>query len=90
MSALLIPAMWDEQVRCRSQDFGRFLPPAGQMCAEYMAPFLAINPGYLNDPNATTSCEYCPYSTGADYLKTLNLSRRVYGESLRARRRELS
>ena len=46
-----------------------------------MRPFLSLNPGYLNNPAAVDSCEYCPYSTGADFLKTLNISRRVYGES---------
>jgi hypothetical protein len=44
-----------------------------------MSDFLSSNPGYLNNPDATSACEYCPFSRGSDYLATLNLSRHVYG-----------
>jgi ATP-binding cassette subfamily G (WHITE) protein 2 (SNQ2) len=30
-------------------------------------------PGYLLNPDASTGCQYCPYSVGNDYLSTLNI-----------------
>lgn len=50
MGGLLVPTMWDVEVRCAQEEFGRFSPPAGQTCGEYMAPFLSMNPGYVDDP----------------------------------------
>jgi ATP-binding cassette subfamily G (WHITE) protein 2 (SNQ2) len=44
-----------------------------------MADFLSSNAGYVLDPNNSTSCEYCEYTTGADYLKTMNINERYYG-----------
>jgi ABC-type multidrug transport system permease subunit len=35
---------------------------------------LSGSPGYLVNPDATTGCQYCPYSSGDEYLATLNLS----------------
>jgi hypothetical protein len=42
-----------------------------------MAAFLAEKPGYLVDGNAT-ACEFCQFSTGADYARTFNLKERYY------------
>jgi len=44
-----------------------------------MASFLDSNVGYVTDPSNSTSCEYCAYSTGADYLRTMNINERYYG-----------
>lgn len=32
------------------------------------------NQGYLMNPNDTSNCGYCPYASGAEYLKTLDIS----------------
>jgi ABC-type multidrug transport system permease subunit len=33
----------------------------------------------LLNPGATENCEVCRYTTGQDYLKTLNLNEEYYG-----------
>ncbi|PYI02739.1 ABC transporter-like protein, partial [Aspergillus sclerotiicarbonarius CBS 121057] len=63
-------------VQCKPRDYTQFIPPAGQTCSEYAGRFLASHAGYLVDPNATDICSYCKYSTGDDYLDTLNFGYR--------------
>ncbi|GFF84984.1 brefeldin A resistance protein [Aspergillus udagawae] len=77
VGGLLGEVLWDVQVRCEPSELVRFSAPVGQTCGEYMAAFLAEKPGYLVDGNAT-ACEFCQYSTGADYARTFNLKERYY------------
>ncbi|KAH7152018.1 ABC-2 type transporter-domain-containing protein [Dactylonectria estremocensis] len=76
---LLGPIIWDVQVNCKPEEFTSFNAPDGQTCGEYMADFLSSNAGYVADLNATENCQYCAYSTGADYAKTFNLQEEYYG-----------
>ncbi|WVW81393.1 hypothetical protein I302_103385 [Kwoniella bestiolae CBS 10118] len=71
--------MWDVDVQCAEQEYGVFDPPSGQTCSAYMQDFLSQNPGYIDNPDATSQCRYCPYSKGNEYLKTLNLGDKVDG-----------
>lgn len=77
VGGLLGEVLWDVEVRCDPSELVRFSAPVGQTCGEYMAAFLAEKPGYLVDGNATM-CEFCQYSTGADYARTFNLKERYY------------
>ncbi|KAF9165539.1 hypothetical protein DFQ26_009790 [Actinomortierella ambigua] len=61
-------------VRCKPDEFSVFPAPAGQTCGEYTADFLSRNTGYINNPNATTNCEYCQYSVGDDYFEPMGMS----------------
>ncbi|KAJ4344485.1 ATP-binding cassette transporter snq2 [Didymosphaeria variabile] len=59
-------------VECQSSETAHFDSPDGQTCSSY-AGFLSQSPGYLLNPDATSGCMYCPYSSGDDYLATLNI-----------------
>ncbi|KAJ5203939.1 ABC multidrug transporter atrF [Penicillium cinerascens] len=63
------------QIRCAAEEYTRFNPPPGKTCGEYAGNFVQnlAGVGYLNDPNATQNCEYCPYSTGSEYMANLNV-----------------
>ncbi|KAG0056067.1 hypothetical protein BGZ83_006504 [Gryganskiella cystojenkinii] len=61
------------EVQCKTTEFNIFQPPAGQTCQSYAAAFLARAPGYLNNPSATSNCQYCQYSTGQDFYRNLNM-----------------
>jgi ABC-type multidrug transport system permease subunit len=76
---LMGPIIWDVKVECRPEEFTSFNVPDGQTCGEYVADFLSANAGYVASPNATGSCDYCAYSTGAEYAKTFNLREEYYG-----------
>jgi ATP-binding cassette, subfamily G (WHITE), member 2, SNQ2 len=60
-------------VRCDVSETARFDAPPGQTCSEYAGAFASSAGGYLLNPNATADCQYCPYSSGNQYLSTLNI-----------------
>lgn len=60
-------------VECQSTETAQFDAPPGQTCSSYASGFLSSSPGYLLNPDATSGCMYCPYSSGNDYLATLNI-----------------
>ncbi|KAJ5679477.1 hypothetical protein N7462_007721 [Penicillium macrosclerotiorum] len=60
------------QAHCKESDLTIFNPPANSTCYEYAASFLSQDPGYLTNPNATSSCGYCKFSYGDDYAATLD------------------
>ncbi|CAI4214022.1 unnamed protein product [Parascedosporium putredinis] len=70
--------VWDVQVQCRPEELTTFEPPSGLSCGQYMSDFLAKDGGYVVDANATSACQYCPYSTGADYAKSFNINEAYY------------
>jgi ATP-binding cassette, subfamily G (WHITE), member 2, SNQ2 len=79
IGALLTPVAWDTNVVCESSELTNIPLPSNSTCGDYMFDFLSQNAGYVVDPTSTTSCAYCPYTTGADYLKTLNIKAKYYG-----------
>ncbi|PNH50444.1 hypothetical protein VD0003_g6719 [Verticillium dahliae] len=79
MGALLQPVIWDVEVECKASELTHIDLPQNTTCGEYMDEFLAINAGYVTDITNETSCAYCPYSTGADYLRTMNINGKYYG-----------
>lgn len=80
MGGLLVFPLWDVTVECAEEEFGVFDPAPGQTCGAYMADFLAQpNTGYINNPDATSGCQYCGYQKGSQYLASLNLPEYYYG-----------
>ncbi|KAI1846646.1 hypothetical protein JX265_009051 [Neoarthrinium moseri] len=79
IGALLTPVAWDATVQCLDSELTYIPLPTNTTCGEYMSDFLAKNAGYLVDAASSTSCAYCEYSTGADYLKTMNINAKYYG-----------
>jgi ATP-binding cassette subfamily G (WHITE) protein 2 (SNQ2) len=79
IGALLEPVVWDVEVQCKSSELASIPLPSNTTCGDYMAEFLSSAAGYVVDTTSTTSCEYCQYSTGADYLKTMNINESYYG-----------
>lgn len=61
-------------VKCEPSETAQFDTPPGQTCSSYAGGFLSQSPGYLLNPDATSGCMYCPYSSGDDYLATLNIN----------------
>ncbi|KAI0395863.1 ABC-2 type transporter-domain-containing protein [Xylariaceae sp. FL0594] len=60
-------------VRCDVSETARFDAPPGQTCAQYAGAFARRAGGYLLNPDASRDCQYCPYSSGNQYLTTLNI-----------------
>lgn len=80
----LIPSTWwirgvmsstlpSYPVQCEGTELTTFDPPPGQTCGQYAGLFASMSPGYLLDNNATSDCQYCQYTTGRDFMHTLNV-----------------
>jgi ATP-binding cassette subfamily G (WHITE) protein 2 (SNQ2) len=81
MSSLLIFTTWDTKVTCNASELSIFDPPQGQTCQQYLAPFqqgMGVGSNLLN-PDAEAQCQVCQFTTGADYLRTLNLPEEYFG-----------
>ncbi|KIJ59863.1 hypothetical protein HYDPIDRAFT_99818, partial [Hydnomerulius pinastri MD-312] len=65
---LLGQAIGTQQVNCSPTELVSLNPPDGLTCSAYMQPFVDAAGGYLTNPNATSSCEYCAYYTTDEYL----------------------
>ncbi|KAH7310719.1 ABC-2 type transporter-domain-containing protein [Stachybotrys elegans] len=81
IGGLLEPVVWDVQVECKANELARipFSSQNGTTCGDYMADFISANGGYLTDPSATDGCSYCAYSSGAEYLRAMNINEKYYG-----------
>ena len=61
-------------VRCAPGEAALFNPPPGQICGQYAGNFSKnAGHGYLTYPSATRACGYCEYTSGVEYLVTLNI-----------------
>jgi ABC-type multidrug transport system permease subunit len=81
MSALLVFTTWDKPVHCKDDEFAVFDPPSNQTCGDYLSVYqqgMGVATSLLN-PDDTSSCRVCQYTTGGDYLQTLNLKEEWYG-----------
>lgn len=79
IGALVTPVTWDVQVKCLKSELTSIPLPSNSTCGEYMSDFLSTAAGYVVDPTSSTSCEYCSYSQGSEYLETLNINHKYYG-----------
>ncbi|KAH8731348.1 ABC-2 type transporter-domain-containing protein [Phaeosphaeriaceae sp. PMI808] len=61
-------------VQCQSSETAVFDVPSGETCLSYASAFVSQAPGYLLNSNATSGCQYCPYTVGNDYLQTININ----------------
>ncbi|KAF7965972.1 hypothetical protein HWV62_40705 [Athelia sp. TMB] len=61
------------EVVCTPTDLAVFDPPPGQTCGAYAGAWAAQSGGYLVDAAATAGCGYCAYSSGDQYLTTLDI-----------------
>ncbi|OQD78445.1 hypothetical protein PENDEC_c001G03921 [Penicillium decumbens] len=72
----ILPAV---QIQCAEEEFTHFNAPPGQTCGQYAGNFVQniAGVGYLDSStiNSSENCKYCPYSTGAQYMASLNVHR---------------
>lgn len=61
-------------VECTAEETAQFNTPNGETCQTYAGAFASSAGGYFLNPDATSDCQYCPYSVGNQYLETLNIS----------------
>ncbi|CAI7643179.1 unnamed protein product [Penicillium discolor] len=72
-SGLLSTGVANAEIVCASNEYVKFLPPAGQSCGSYMASYISSSGGYLVDIGNTEQCEFCQLSNTNEYLSTVNI-----------------
>ncbi|KAJ5192616.1 hypothetical protein N7449_008758 [Penicillium cf. viridicatum] len=81
MSSLLVFTTWSKTVECDTSELAIFDPPSNKTCGEYLTTYqqgMGVGTNLLN-PEATADCRVCQYTSGGDFLKTLNLQEEYYG-----------
>ncbi|KAL5519561.1 SNQ2_2 [Sanghuangporus vaninii] len=73
LAGMLATELHGLEVVCRDDEFAVFSPPSGQTCQQWAGDFVNAFGGYLNNPNATSSCQYCQYRVGDEYFTALNI-----------------
>ncbi|KAK0655003.1 ABC-2 type transporter-domain-containing protein [Cercophora newfieldiana] len=74
ISGVLTTTIAGQAVRCAPNEAAYFNPPSGQTCLEFAGDFVRqAGQGYLTNPEGTTNCGYCPFSSGDEYLASLGL-----------------
>ncbi|KXJ87301.1 ABC transporter CDR4 [Microdochium bolleyi] len=69
VEALTTTALAGATVTCRASELLRFDAPQGQMCGEYMAPYIAERGGYLaGGGDGGSSCSYCRTADAEAFL----------------------
>lgn len=72
-SGLLSTGVANTNIVCASNEYVKFLPPAGQSCGSYMSSYISSSGGYLIDPNTTDYCQFCQLGNTNEYLSAVNI-----------------
>lgn len=73
IGGILAATLADTPVECAPAETALFDAPPNQTCGEYAGAFADSAGGYLLNPDATSACQYCPFTSGNQYLETLNI-----------------
>jgi ATP-binding cassette, subfamily G (WHITE), member 2, SNQ2 len=73
LTALVSTELHGLVIQCKGDEFSVFSPPSGQTCQQWAGDFVSLAGGYLNNPNATSDCQYCQYAVGDQYFTPLNI-----------------
>ena len=68
--SVLFSAVGRFEVNCSSSEFVTLEPPSGQTCSQYMSTYIADHGGYLQNPDASASCNFCTYRTSDQFLQS--------------------
>ena len=73
LEGLLTTGLAGAPATCSSPELLRLVPPAGQTCGAYLSTYISSAGGYLSDPAALTTFEYCPVDSTNQFLGAIGL-----------------
>ncbi|KAF4579747.1 hypothetical protein EYR40_000077 [Pleurotus pulmonarius] len=74
IEGLLGQAIGHLDMVCSEDEIATVNPPSGNTCAQFFEDYITNNGGYLNNPDATSGCEFCSTRTTDEYLgRTFNI-----------------
>ncbi|KAH3675589.1 hypothetical protein WICMUC_002678 [Wickerhamomyces mucosus] len=75
IDGFLSNALAHTTVQCSAAELVTMEPTAGLTCGDYLSSYIAAaGTGYVNNPDATSACQFCSVSTSDAYLKLISLS----------------
>ena len=75
IGGVLAATLRDIPIVCGPDEAAMFNPPPGQTCGQYAQDYVTrLGTGYLTNPAATSDCGYCRYSSGVEYMASLNVN----------------
>ena len=61
-------------INCSDKELVTLEPPSGQTCGEFMARYTSSRGGYLTNPDASTTCQFCSCRTTDEWMEpTFNI-----------------
>ncbi|ODQ64843.1 plasma membrane ATP-binding cassette transporter [Nadsonia fulvescens var. elongata DSM 6958] len=73
VQSFVAPLVYGKWLKCEQEEFNIFNPPSGQTCSEFATRYVENAGGYINNPDATSACEYCPHTNAADVMAAFNI-----------------
>ncbi|KAI0356868.1 pleiotropic drug resistance ABC transporter [Trametes cingulata] len=70
IEALLGQALGKMPIECSPVELVTIQPPSGQTCSQYMGNYISFAGGYITNPDATSGCQYCSFSSTDGFLGT--------------------
>ncbi|KAI8989100.1 pleiotropic drug resistance ABC transporter [Trametes punicea] len=70
IEALLGQALGKMPIQCSPVELVTIQPPLGQTCSQYLNSYISLAGGYITNPDATSGCQYCSFSTTDAFLGT--------------------
>jgi ATP-binding cassette subfamily G (WHITE) protein 2 (PDR) len=74
VSGLLATGLAKSTVECATNEFIHFDPPQGENCGTYIEGYKNMFGGYMQDPNATSDCQFCAIQSTDTFLASLSSS----------------
>jgi ATP-binding cassette subfamily G (WHITE) protein 2 (PDR) len=72
-AGIVSKVLHERVVKCAAAEVSTFNPPLGQKCQQYLATYLYIAPGHLQNPTDTTDCKYCGVTQADQFLAASNI-----------------
>ncbi|GAA5969283.1 hypothetical protein JCM8115_006749 [Rhodotorula mucilaginosa] len=74
ISGLTVNELHDQPVRCTDSEFSVIQPPQGRTCNQWLEFYSAFAGGYINNPDATSDCQFCRYRVGDEFYRVLDIN----------------
>jgi ATP-binding cassette subfamily G (WHITE) protein 2 (PDR) len=68
ISGMLAVGIANSPVQCSAVELVHMNPPLGQTCGEYLADYIQMAGGYVQNPDSTTNCGFCTIADTNQFL----------------------
>ncbi|OWB69880.1 hypothetical protein B5S30_g5316 [[Candida] boidinii] len=73
VQAFVAPLVDNRTLKCAFSEYSIMDAPEGQTCGDFLAEYIDNKGGYVNNPNDTTDCKYCPYTMQSQVVERYDI-----------------